>query len=577
MTVTSHAVGPGTPESLEHPAFERLLVGEELLMQTSIGLFGPIRAEEVPEHVSQQLPRHYVMDKTGPDILETAGSEIEIHDGLAGSVIETSSSTESVSTVESADPESSTDLASVPNIPNASAETTAVGEQDMTVEADSSKERNSSPSSSCNPLDPVLDDVPTPGQSSDPVPESTVQEKENHSTSGRAHDALLRAQQRTTSFEDQRGRVWIRSNDLLRNLDEQVRNPLQRSSSLPNSLVNPTRVVSSMHIQLGHGSVQQCTPPCYSYRYEAEPEEVTSMAKEEDNKSQSRYQSDLVDGESVSLNPDTELHSMGVPPFHMNVPQHLTRSTNSLYSIPADWPLRRMAEAPVWSTNSVPDLTQHTMIPHPAIPRHIQQELTQFRGPLGSPYKKPVNPPTHSYTPVNSSCPYTQSGLYSQYPQPQNSPFPQSVYTPPHGSPFPQQNMAYTHPQSMPYHPSAPFQFPPLPNPYGSSFNLHPQASPYNSQVHLTHSCSAPCSLAYSNTPYNPAMPCGHQRNSPFNTPPAPFSPMSSLFPSDTSTPPPITGSTEMQLRRVLHEIRGTIQSFGQVRTFTDKEKACVA
>ncbi|XP_060784957.1 protein ITPRID2 isoform X3 [Neoarius graeffei] len=557
-TVTSHAVGHGTPESVEHPAFERLLVGEELLVQTSIGLFGPIRAKEVPEHVHQQLPSHYVMDKTRPDTLETAGSEIEIHDGLAGSATETSSSTESVSTVESADPESSIDLASVPNVPNASAEMTAVGEQDMIMEADGSKERNSSPSSSSNLLEPVLEDVPTPDQSSEPVSESTVQEKENHSTSGSANGALLRAQQRTTSFDDQRGRVWIRSTDLLRNLDEQVRNPLQRSSSLPNTLMNPTRVVSSMRIQLGHGSVKQCTPPCYSYRYEAEPEDIMSMAEEEDNKSQSRYQSDLVDGDSVSLNPETELPNMGMP-------QHLTRSTSSLCSIPVDWPLRRMADAPVWSTNSVPDLTQHTMMPHPAIPRHIQQELPQFRGPFGSPYKKPVNSPTRSYTPNNSSCPYTQSGLYFQYPLPQNSPYPQPVYTPPHGSPFPQPNMAYTHPQSMPYHPSPPFQSPPpLPNPYGSSFNLHMQASPYNSQVPLTHPFSAPCSLAYSNTPYTSAMPCGHQCNSPFHTPPAPFSPLSASFPSETSTPPLTMGSTEMQLRRVLHEIRGTVQSFGQ-------------
>ncbi|KAB5577363.1 hypothetical protein PHYPO_G00209020 [Pangasianodon hypophthalmus] len=555
-TVTSHTVGSGTPVSLEHPAFERLLVDEELLMQTSMGLFGRVRAEEVPEHVSQQLPTHCIMDKTKPETLETAGSETEIHHRLTGSVIETSSSTESLSTVESADPQSSMDLASVPNVPNASAET---GEQDLIMEADSSTETNLSASSSSTPLEPVLENVPTPGQSSD-----AVLENENLSTSDRVHGALLRAQQRTNSCEEQRRRVWIRSSDLLRNLDEQVRNPLQRSSSLPTSLLSPTRVVSSVHIQLGQGSVQQCTPPCYSYRYEEGPEEDTSIVEEKNNKSQSRYQSNLADGDSLSLNTETELDSTGVPPYPMNVPQHLTRSTSSLYSIPADWPLRRMAEAPVWSTNSVPDLTQYTGIPHPAIPRHIQQELPQFRGPVGSLYQKPVNPPSRSYTPINSPCPYTQSGLYSQYPQPQNSPFPHPVYTAPHGSSFPQQNMAYTHPQSMPYNPLTPFQSPLLTNPYGSTFNLHLQAGPHNPQVPLTHACSAPCSLAYGNTPYHPTMPYGHQCNSPLHTPPAPFSPMSASFPSDTPTPPPTLGSTEMQLRRVLHEIRGTVQSFGQ-------------
>ncbi|XP_053536787.1 protein ITPRID2 isoform X3 [Ictalurus punctatus] len=565
MTVTSQAVGPGTPVSLENPAFERLLVDEELLVQTGMGLFGPNGAEEVPVDVSQQLPKHCVMDKIRPEILENAGSEMDIHDGHTSSVIETSSSTESLSTVESADLESSTDLATAPSLPNASTETTVVREQDMFIEADSSTETNSSsPSSSSTPLEPVLENVPIPSQSSDPVPESSVHEKENHSTLDRVRGALVRAQQRTTSCEDQRGRVWIRSCDLLRNLDGQVKNPLQRSSSLPSSLLSPTRVVSSVHIQLGQGSVQRCTPPSYSYRYEGEPEEVTSIEKVDDNKSQSRYQSNLADGDSISLNPETELDSTRVPPYPMNVPQHLTQSTSSLYSIPADWPLRRMAEAPVWSTNSVPDLTQYTGIPHPAIPRHIQQELPQFRGSVGSPYQKPVNPPSRSYTPINSPCPYTQSGLCSQYPQPQNSPFLHPVYTPHHDSPVPPKNMTYTHSQSVPCSPLTPFQFSPLTNPYGSSLNLHLQASSYNPQVPLTHSCSAPCSLAYGNTPYHPTMPYGHQCISPFHTPPAPFSPPSSSFLSDISTPPLSMGSTEMQLRRVLHEIRGTVQSFGQ-------------
>lgn len=570
--MTSHAVEPGTPVSLGHPAFERLFRDEELLVQTGMGLLGPIGSEEVPEHV-RQLLKDRVEDETMPETLETAGSETEIHDGPRSSVIETSSSTESLSTVESADAVSSTDLASVPNVPNAGAETTTVDEQDKIMGAESSTERNpSSTSSSSTPLEPVLGTVPTPGQSWDPVPESKACEKENHSTSGRTYGALLRSQQRTISCEDQRGRVWIRSSELLRNLDEQVRNPLQRSSSLPSSLLSPTRVVSSVHIQLGQGTVRQCTPPSYSYCYEEELEEDTATPTEEDDKPQSRYPSDFVDGGSASLNLNTELDSSGGPPYPMNVRQHLTRSASSLYSIPADWPLRRMAEAPVWSTNSVPDLTQHTRIPHPAIPRHIQQEIPQFRGAVSSPYQKPVTSPNRSYTPVSSPCPYTQSGLYSQYPQPQNSPCPHPVYTPPPGSPFPQQNMAYTHPQSLPYNPSVPFQSPPLTNPYGSSFNLHLHANPYNPQVPLTHSCSAPCSLPCGNTPYNPTMPYGHHCNSPFHTSPAPFSPLSASFRSDTPTPPPTMGSTEMQLRRVLHEIRGTVQSFGQVRILTDNE-----
>lgn len=545
-------------------------------MQSGLGLLGTMGAEEVPEHVSQQFARHCVIDKTKPETLETARSDVEIYDRLTGSINETSSSTDSLSTVESADPMSSAGLASVQNVPTPTlTETTAVGEQDMIMEPDISTETkdSSSPSSSYTPLKPVLDYASTQGQSLDPVLESKVHEKNNFGTSGRVHGALLRAQQRTISCEEQRGRVWIRSSDLLRNLDEQGRNPLQRSSSLPTSLLSPTRVVSSVHIQLGQGSVQQCSPPSYSYRYEEEPEDATSLAEETGNKSQSRYQPDLVD----SLNSEKELNSAGVPLYPMNMPQHLTRSTSSLYSIPADWPLRRMAEAPVWSTNSVPDLTQHTRIPHPAIPRHIQQELPQYRGPVGSPYQIPITTPIRSYSPVNSPCSYTQSGLYSQYSQPQSSPFPHPVHTPPQGSPFPQQNMAYPNPQSVPYNSSAPFHSPPLTNPYGSLFNLHLQPSPYSPQVPFTHSCSAPCSLAYGNTPYNSTMPCGHQCNSQFHTPPAPFSQMPASYPLDTPTPPSTMGSTEMQLRRVLHEIRGTVRSFDQVRTFTDEREASVS
>ncbi|XP_053352121.1 protein ITPRID2 isoform X2 [Clarias gariepinus] len=556
-TVTSHAAGPGTPGSLEHPSFERLFEDKELLTQNSMGLFGPIGAEEVPEHLSQQVQKQTT---NGPGTLETAECETEVHDRLGGSVIETSSSTESLSTIESADPESLKDLALVPNLPNASAEPPAVSEQDVVLEAGSLTERNlSSKSSSSTQLDPVLENVPTPGQSSDLVADSKVHEIENLNVSGKVRGALIRAQQRTISCEDQRGRVWIRSKDLLRNLDEQVRNPFQRSSSLPNS---PARVVSSMHIQLGQGSVRQCTPPCYTYRYEEEPEVVASIAEEENNKAQSTYHSHFVT-DSISSNSGTEVDSTGMPSYPMNVPQHLTRSTSSLYSIPADWPLRHVAEAPSWSTHSVPDLTQYTGLPHPAIPRHIQQELSQFRGQASSPYQKPVNPPSRGYAPISSPCPYTQSGLYSQYPQPQTSPFPHPVYTPPHVSSLPQQNIAYTHPQSMPYNPLTPLHSPPPVTPYGSTFNLHMQPGSYNPQVPITHSCSAPCSLAFGNTPHHPSMPYGHQYNSPYHTPPAPFSPMSASFPSETPTPPPTMGSTEMQLRRVLHEIRGTVQSLG--------------
>uniref|UniRef100_A0A8B9LVE5 ITPR interacting domain containing 2 n=1 Tax=Astyanax mexicanus TaxID=7994 RepID=A0A8B9LVE5_ASTMX len=377
-TVTSHAGGVTTPVALDHPAFEKLQ-GEEDDLLPGLGPFGLAGvAEDIPDYMAHQVPRQQV---TETDVQGSEVSSLVPSDRLESSAMETSSSIESGSTVtvESEDLESST---------GADVETSPEGEVSSTTE-------NASLASAKEPA---------------VVP----------STSERVRHALLRAEQRSSSMCDDRvGRVWIRRKDLLKELEVETRNPLRRSSSLPNSLLGPTRVVSSMRIQLGQGSVRHCTPPCYSYKYEEghEGDEVDSIAEEDDEypeEAQSRCRSSLLvkqastDCESIGLPP------YGMPPYPLNVPQHLTRSANSLYSTPADWPLRRLAEGPSWSTSSVPDLTNPATMPH---------------------------------------C-------------------------------------------TSPFTPPPPAQFPPY----------------------------------------------------------------------DTATPPPAMGSTEMQLRRVLHEIRGTVQSLNQVR-----------
>ncbi|KAA0715501.1 Sperm-specific antigen 2 [Triplophysa tibetana] len=81
--------------------------------------------------------------------------------------------------------------------------------------------------------------------------------------------------------------VWVRDRDFLTGTENLDRNPLQRSSSLPTSPQSPSRVVTSLRIQLGRGSVKRCTPPSYTYHYEdgmhGDREEVDSIIEEDED------------------------------------------------------------------------------------------------------------------------------------------------------------------------------------------------------------------------------------------------------------------------------------------------------
>ncbi|KAL7882222.1 hypothetical protein AOLI_G00090710 [Acnodon oligacanthus] len=554
-TVTSHAGGVSTPLALEHPAFETLQ-GDE----GHLGLAGV--AEDVPKYISHQVPRHENPDQTMQETESIAdGSEAQIPSDRLFSSVETSSSIESGSTVtvESGDMELSADSASA----GANVDTMSEGAIGSTTEHDGTAGMDPSlPSMSSTTLDATVE--PDSSLKRGPLqkqvgPQSQRGRGQILTNSEKVRSALLRAEQRSSSVcEDRVGRVWIRRKDLLRDRDDGTRNPLRRSSSLPNSLLSPTRVVSSVRIQLGGGSVRHCTPPAYSYKYEEEREqdEVDSIAEEDEyaEEAQSTCRSALLVKQT-----STESESFRMPPYPLNVPPHLTRSASSLYSVPADWPMRRLAEGPVWSTNSVPDLT-HTATPHATLPQQSQHHLPHYRGGASSLYhpNNPVNYPSHGVVPGSISSPltHTHSASYAPYTQPQDSLHPHSL----HGVPFPQPNMPYNHSQSIPYGPSAPFHSTyspsvPLNAPYGSAFNM--QGGPYNPYAPLTNSHGAPNSLLSNCAPYYPHMPYGHQYSGPFTPPPA-------LFPCDTATPPPAMGSTEMQLRRVLHEIRGTVHSLNQ-------------
>ncbi|KAI4899697.1 hypothetical protein NFI96_021802 [Prochilodus magdalenae] len=518
-TVTSHAGGVSTPLALEQPAFEKLQ-GDE-------GRAG----KDIPKYKAHQVPQHQVTD-------ESDGPEMQIPSDRLCSSVETTASIESGSTVtvESGD----------------SGVVGSTTKHDGTAEMDPSL-----PSCSSTTLDSRVE--PDSSLKRGPLqkqggPHSDRGRDQIYSPSERVRSALLRAEQRSSSVcEDRVGRLGIRRKDLPRDPDDATRNPLRRASSLPTSLQGPTRVVSSMRIQLGGGSVRHCTPPAYSYKYEEEGDEVDSIAEEDDEYSE--------EPQSISRTAhlikqaSTESESVRMPPYPMNVPPHLTRSASSLYSVPADWPLRHPTEGPLWSTNSVPDLT-HAATPQATVPQQGLHHLPHYRRGANSPYlpNKAVNYPSHGVAPgsVLSPLAHPQIPPYAQYPQPQDSPLPHSL----HGVPYSQPHMPYNSSHNIPlhstYNPSPPFSAP-----YGPSFNM--QGGPYNPYSPLTNSHSAPNSLMSNCAPYHPHMPYGHQYGGPFTPPPA-------AFPCDMATPPSAMGSTEMQLRRVLHEIRGTVHSLNQGR-----------
>ncbi|XP_066542291.1 protein ITPRID2 [Hoplias malabaricus] len=552
-TVTSHAGDGSTPLALEHPAFEKLQ--DEMTL--------PGGANSVLKYTAHQLPRLNDTDETITEMeSSTEESDLQIlSDRLPSPVMDANSSVESSSTVTIDSGDSDFVVDSV-----------LTGESvDMTHEnnVDSFKTvvNLSLPSNSSMTLNPT--DELDSSFKSEPSPKEVdpmCQMGRDHirTTSEKVRNALIRAEQRSSSVCDDRvGRAWIRRKDLLRDNTDETRNPLRRSSSLPTSLLSPTRVVSSVRIQLGGGSVRHCTPPAYSYKYEEERErdEIDSIAETDEHSEdvQSRCRSTLLI-KQVS----TESEQFRSPPYPLNVPPHLTRSASSLYSVPADFPLRRVAQGAVWSANSFPDLTNPTM-PHAQLPQQNQHHLPHYRGGINSPFypNKPGNYPSHGA--VSSPLAQGQSPMYTPYTPAQDSFLPQSLHPSLHGVPYPQTNAPYSQVQNAPYGPSAPFHSPfnhPPPHlsgPYGSTFNL--QGNPYNHYSPLAHSHSAPNSLFPGAAPFHPHLPYGHNCSSPFSQSPAPF-------PCDLTNTPPAMSSTEMQLRRVLHEIRDTVHGLSRSPSF---------
>lgn len=185
--------------------------------------------------------------------------------------------------------------------------------------------------------------------------------------------ALQRAQKRLSGSSDSRaGRTLLKSKDLLfkqRHRMVDLGYPLRRSQSLPTTLLNPVRIVSSVNVQLGPGKQTLCSPPSFTYKYDT-PEEDGKEAKEEEEKSVGevhdsppRCKSTLFIAPSVRKETFQSPVSKGVDepcrnriqscPLHL--PAHLSQSSCSLHSLHSDFLDRPLCpHMRTFSTQSIP-------------------------------------------------------------------------------------------------------------------------------------------------------------------------------------------------------------------------------
>lgn len=189
----------------------------------------------------------------------------------------------------------------------------------------------------------------------------------------RVNVALERAQKKLSSSSDSRaGRTLLKSKDLLfkhRHRMADLSYPLRRSQSLPTTLLNPVRVVSSVNVQLNPGKQILCSPPSFTYKYDTPEEEGTSDREEaksigEAHDSPPQCKSTLfiapspvrkgtsLPGASRALDEPCRNRIHSCP---LRLPAHLSQSSCSLHSLHSDCLERPLcAHARTFSTHSIP-------------------------------------------------------------------------------------------------------------------------------------------------------------------------------------------------------------------------------
>ncbi|XP_047456712.1 protein ITPRID2 isoform X2 [Mugil cephalus] len=396
--------------------------------------------------------------------------------------------------------------------------------------------------------------------------------------------------------------------------------PMQRSSSMPTSFLSPSKVVSSVRIEFGRGQAS-CTQPRYSFKYTQEPREDKEQEQEEKERDEDAEEEEEEQEEqpnrvsTLIINPSTSSKKTpsAVPP--KPIPRYLMRSSYSLQSSspPPDWSPRDHS----WSTQSVPDLSSNQQHPD-----QFQQKMsanqnqpswhpgqTMFTYPnQPAQYSDPSTSPSPSVN--SSSCPFFPHP-HQQYPSPLN-PYaslpnlhhphnaslnhhssltslhhPTASPAPPHSS---LSNLYHPSTSTAPHHVGLGHLHPGSPTMHHHGYSLpYGHQSPYHTSPHGSQFASPYLSyqgynvnphLAYPN-PINqyPTLPPEHTLHARL-TPSAPgfisdlgptLGPGHNLHPGlGLHAAAPGAGlvqgisSTEMQLRRVLHEIRGTVQSLSQ-------------
>uniref|UniRef100_A0A3B3QG83 ITPR interacting domain containing 2 n=1 Tax=Paramormyrops kingsleyae TaxID=1676925 RepID=A0A3B3QG83_9TELE len=155
----------------------------------------------------------------------------------------------------------------------------------------------------------------------------------------------------------------------------QQRFPLRRSRSLPTSLLSPACVVSTIKIQIQPGGLKRCTPPTFSYRYtpeeeyeEEEEEAAGSVMDGGDMKWETTSSASMVNSPPNARPQQMDEH-LGRMPSHLpRMSPHLRGSSCSLHSIPPDWPQRPQVDhSQLWSACSVPNL-HRTCSPYGCVP-----------------------------------------------------------------------------------------------------------------------------------------------------------------------------------------------------------------
>ncbi|KAM6955484.1 protein ITPRID2 [Lycodopsis pacificus] len=424
--------------------------------------------------------------------------------------------------------------------------------------------------------------------------------------------ALIRAKQKQVT----RGEQWVnpQSADLPQTPGgERGRRgiPLQRSSSLPSlpsSFPSPCRIVSSVRIQFGRGQAS-CTQPRYSFKY-------NHVGKGEEEEGQTNCLSTLIINPAPSPDSDNQPPSLpteaSIPP--KPIPRYLLRSTCSLQNSSPPYDLSP-GDAHTWSTQSVPDLSSNQQQSgqfHQNMTANQNQQnwypgQTMFRYPNPnptaqyvypspnpspslnpSPYPFSLNPPPQYPSPLHPYASFPNllhrqnlthhsslTSLYqsttptvSQHSSLSNLHQP-SASTAPH--PF---NLGNLHPGSPAMHHQTYNQL------YGhqSPYHASPHGSQFASPYLGNHVYNMNPHLAFPH-PVTQCPPLAPEHGlHPGFAPPAPgFFPglASSFHPGLAPHTAPGSGpsqgpsSTEMQLRRVLHDIRGTVQNLSQKRADT--------